>query len=97
MIEEFSDVFPEDLLNKLPPTRDIRHAIDLVPELSLPNLPHYRMNPTEHAKLKRQVDELVDKGFIRESISPCACTFIRELRSHIINAEERWIMVHVRG
>jgi len=30
------------------------------------------MNPTEHAELKRQVDELVDKGFIRENMSPCA-------------------------
>jgi len=29
------------------------------------------MNPTEHAELKRQVDDLVDKGFIRESMSPC--------------------------
>jgi len=30
------------------------------------------MNLTEHAKLKKQVDELVDKGFIRESMSPYA-------------------------
>ena len=28
------------------------------------------MNPTEHAELKRQVDELLTKGFIRESLSP---------------------------
>ena len=30
MIEEFSDIFPEDLPNKLPPIHDIQHAIDLV-------------------------------------------------------------------
>ena len=64
VIEEFSDVFPEDLPNRLPPMRDIEHTIDLVPESSLPNLPHYRMNPTEYDELKGQVDDLVDKSFI---------------------------------
>jgi len=61
VIEEFSDVFPEDLLNMLPPMCDIQHAIDLVLGSNLPNLPHYRMNLTEHVELKRQVNELIDK------------------------------------
>jgi len=65
VIAKFADVFPEDL-------HDIQHAIDIVPGVSLPNLPHYRMNPTEHIELKRQVDELMRKGFIQESMSPCA-------------------------
>ena len=37
----------------------------------MPNLSHYRMTLTEHAKVKRQVDELLWKDFIRESLSSC--------------------------
>jgi len=56
LLKKFADVFLEELPDSLPPMRDIQHAIDLVPRSSLPNLPHYRMNPTEHAELKRQVN-----------------------------------------
>ena len=67
ILAEFSQVFPAELPDHLPPLRDIQHAIDLVPRATLPNLPHYRLNPTEHAKLKRQVDELLNKGFIKKA------------------------------
>ena len=64
VIMEFANVFSEDLTDKLSPLRDIQHAIDLIPWANLLNLPHYMINPTEHAELKRQVDELIKKGFI---------------------------------
>jgi len=71
IITNFADVFFKDIPDQLPPVRNIQYVIDLVPGATIPNLPHYRINPMEYAELQRQVDELLSRGFIRESLSLC--------------------------
>jgi hypothetical protein len=71
LMKEFDDVLSKDIPSGLPPLRGIEHQIDLVPRASIPNRPACRSNPEETKELQRQVDELMMKGYIRESMSPC--------------------------
>uniref|UniRef100_A0A2N9GCC2 Reverse transcriptase n=1 Tax=Fagus sylvatica TaxID=28930 RepID=A0A2N9GCC2_FAGSY len=70
--QEFEDVLPEEVPYGLPPIRGIEHQIDFIPGASIPNRPPYRSNPEETKELQRQVGELLEKGYVRESMSPCA-------------------------
>ena len=65
---EFSDVFPDDLPG-LPSDRELEFEIELLPGLAHVFIPPYRMAPTELKELKVQLQDLVDKGFIRPSVS----------------------------
>ncbi|KAL5540963.1 hypothetical protein UlMin_044255 [Ulmus minor] len=69
---EFEDVLPEEVPYGLPPIRGIEHQIDFIPGASIPNRPTYRSNPEETKELQRQVGELLEKGYVHESMSPCA-------------------------
>ncbi|XP_042465780.1 uncharacterized protein LOC122048251 [Zingiber officinale] len=69
--QDFKDVFFEDTPPGLPPKRGIEYQIDLIPRASIPNRPAYRSSPEETKELQRQVEELMTKGHVRESMSPC--------------------------
>jgi hypothetical protein len=66
---EFPDVFPEDLPG-LPPERDVEFVIELKLATTPISRRSYRMPPNELAKLKTQLQDLLEKGFIRPSSSP---------------------------
>jgi hypothetical protein len=69
IVEEFSDVFPEELPG-MPPDRDIEFIIKLLPGTAPIAKRPYRMGVDELEELKKQIKELQDKGFIRPSSSP---------------------------
>ncbi|KAK1684493.1 hypothetical protein QYE76_045341 [Lolium multiflorum] len=73
---EFGDVFPDEVPAGLPPLRGIEHQIDLIPGASLPNRAPYRTNPEETKEIQKQVQALLDKGYIRISLSPCVVPVI---------------------
>ncbi|KAA3461821.1 DNA/RNA polymerases superfamily protein [Gossypium australe] len=67
-VKEFSDVFPEEI-SGLPPNREVEFGIELLPGTVLVSIAPYRMAPKELVKLKAQIQELLDRGFIRSSMS----------------------------
>jgi hypothetical protein len=69
VIEEFVDVFPEELLG-IPPERGVEFYIDLIPGTAPIAKRPYCMAPTELTELKLQIAELQQKGYIRPSSSP---------------------------
>jgi hypothetical protein len=71
LLEEFADIVVDELPHSLPPIRSVSHHIDLIPGASFPNKAAYRLMQQENEEVKRQVQELLDKGLVRESLSPC--------------------------
>ncbi|XP_062170374.1 uncharacterized protein LOC133876106 [Alnus glutinosa] len=66
---EYPDVFAE-VTTGLPPDREIEFAIDLMPRTQPIHKAPYRMAPSELKELKKQLEDLLDRGFIRPSVSP---------------------------
>ena len=71
-------MFPNNVPSGLPPIRGIEHQIDFVPSATIPNRPAYRSNSEETKELQRQLEELLTKGHVRESMSPCAMPVLND-------------------
>jgi len=69
VVHEFEDVFPDEVL-RLPPSREVEFSIDLVPGTGPVSMAPYCMAPAELVKLKKQIEELMEKQFIRPHTSP---------------------------
>ncbi|GKD81250.1 putative reverse transcriptase domain-containing protein [Tanacetum coccineum] len=69
VIRDFPEVFPEELPG-IPPPRQVEFRIDLVPVAAPVACAPYRLSPPEMRELSVQLQELLEKGFIRPSSSP---------------------------
>jgi hypothetical protein len=71
IVLEFPDVFPEELPG-MPPKRKVEFAIELILGTAPISKRAYRVSGPELVELKKQIDELLEKGYIRPSTSPWA-------------------------
>lgn len=69
VVREFPDVFPDEVPG-MPPEREVEFTIDLIPGSAPISKTPYRMSPKEMQELKNQLQELLDKRYIRPSVSP---------------------------
>lgn len=70
IISEYQEVFPVELPKGLPPHRLVDHTIELMPNTATPYKASYRMSPLELQEVKKQIDELLNQGYIQPSKSP---------------------------
>ena len=69
VIKEFLNVFPKELPS-FPPEREVDLSIEIVYGMTPISRAPYFMGPTELTELKTQLQELLDKGFVRPSVLP---------------------------
>ena len=67
--QEYQDLF-QSMPKELPPQREHDHRIELIPGSQPPSKPAYRLSLTELDELRKQLDTLLEHGFIRASRSP---------------------------
>nr|CAD1817292.1 unnamed protein product [Ananas comosus var. bracteatus] len=81
VLGEFEDIMPQELPKKLPPRREVDHAIELEPGAKPPAKAPYRMAPPELEELQRQLKDLLDAGFIKPSKAPYGAPVLFQRKS----------------
>ena len=78
VVKDYPDVFPEELPG-MPPDRDIEFLIELLPGTGPISKRPYRMPANELEEIKKRIKELLEKGYIRRSLSPWGahCSWLR--------------------
>ena len=64
----------------VPTQCQVKHSIDLIPGTPLPHEPIYRRSVFENDEIKRQIQELIQKGHIRPSASPCGIPIVLAIK-----------------
>jgi hypothetical protein len=82
MLDEFVNIIVDELPNSLPPVRSIIHHIDLIPGESFPNKATYILTPQENEEIKKQVQESLDKGLVKEIPSSCLVPTMLNPKKH---------------
>jgi len=70
ILQEFHDVFLEDISSELLPLREFEHHINLILGVVLSNKPTYKSNLQESKEIQKLVVELMNKGWVEESLCP---------------------------
>jgi hypothetical protein len=70
LLGEYADRFPQELPPGLPPQRKVAHTIPLVEGATPPFRPIYKLSYKERLEVERQINELLEKGYIQPSSSP---------------------------
>jgi hypothetical protein len=89
IVSEFSDVFLEELPG-MPPDREIEFVIEPVPGTATIFKRPYRIAANQLVELKEQLQELLDKGYVHPSASPCGAL-------GYFSTEEGWYVKNVCG
>ncbi|XP_057830594.2 uncharacterized protein LOC131041494 [Cryptomeria japonica] len=76
LLDQYKGIVVDGTNDTLPPERMISHCIDLIPGATLPNKATYKLTPEQNAEIARQIEELLEKGFRRKSVSPCVVPIV---------------------